>query len=142
MTFIQLPLLGADFSHVGNIAKRVKGAASASAKPSMPTVGAMTLPLVTISTSSRPMMGPVQENETSTSVSAMKKIERRPVVELAFSSILLDHEAGRMISKPPRNEAAKTTSRAKRKRLNTAFVERAFSDEGPQMRVTSRPSPT
>ena len=142
MTFIQLPLLGADFSHVGNIAKSVKGAARARAKPNMPTVGATTEPLVTISTSNSPMIGPVQEKLTTTNVSAMKKMLSRPVVELAFSSIFVLHDDGSVISKPPRKEAAKTTSRAKRKRLKMALVLRAFKDDGPQMSVTNSPSPT
>ena len=88
------------------------------------------------------MIGPVQENETSTRVSAIKKIESRPVVELALASIAVLHEEGSVISKPPRNEAAKTTNRAKRKILKMALVLSALSEEGPQMSVTSRPSAT
>jgi hypothetical protein len=142
ITFIQLPLFGADFNHVGNIAKRVKGAAKASAKPNIPIVGAITEPLVTISTNSRPIMGPVQLKETNTNVNAMKKILSRPVVLEAFSSIALLHEEGSVISNPPRKEAANTTNKAKRKRLNTAFVLRALREEGPQIIVTSSPNAT
>ena len=72
----------------------------------------------------------------------MKKMLSSPVVELAFSSIFVLHEEGSVISKPPRKEAAKTTSRAKRKRLKMALVLRAFKDDGPQMSVTSKPKPT
>ena len=100
------------------------------------------LPLVTISTSSRPMIGPVQEKLTRTRVNAMKKIESRPVVELAFSSIFVLHEEGSVISNPPRNEAAKKTSRAKRKRLKIALVLSALREDGPHISVTSRPNPT
>ena len=63
------------------------------------------------------MIGPVHEKLTSTSVSAMKNIESSPVVEEAFSSIFVDHDEGNVISKPPRKEAANTTSSANRKRL-------------------------
>ena len=74
--FIHEPDFGACFSHEGNRANSVKGRASAKAKPNIPTAGASQLPLVVVSTSSRPMMGAVHENDTSTSVKAMRKMER------------------------------------------------------------------
>ena len=75
--FIQEPDLGADFSHEGNMAKRVNGRARARAKPNIPTAGASQLPDVVVSTRSMPMMGPVQEKETSTRVKAIRKMESK-----------------------------------------------------------------
>ena len=72
--FIHAPDLGVCLSHEGNRAKSVKGSARATAKPSMPSAGASQLPLVAVSTSSSPMMGAVQENDTNTSVKAIRKM--------------------------------------------------------------------
>ena len=74
--FIHDPDFGACFSHEGKRAKRVKGSANATAKPNIPIAGASQLPLVVVSTSSSPMIGAVHENDTSTRVKAIRKIER------------------------------------------------------------------
>ena len=74
--FIQPPLLGIDLSIVGKIANSEKGMASARAKPNIPIAGDMKLLVEAASTRSVPMIGPVQEKDTSTSVNAMKKSER------------------------------------------------------------------
>ena len=63
-TFIQPPDFGADLRRLGNMAKSVKGMASAMAKPSMPIVGERILPWVDTATRRNPMIGPVQENDT------------------------------------------------------------------------------
>ena len=116
--FIQPPLLGMDCSSPGKMAKRVKGRARARAKPNIPTAGARKPELeVAACTSSVPMMGPVQEKETSASVKAMKKMLTSPVALSAFWSIFVVQEAGRTISKAPKKDAAKTTSSRKKKML-------------------------
>ena len=51
-------------------------------------------------------MGPVQENETSTSVSARKKMPPRLLLS-ALLSLLLTIQLGSVISKAPKNDAAK-----------------------------------
>ena len=142
MTFIQPPDFGADFSSEGNIAKSVKGMARAMAKPSMPMVGATILPCVDTATSRKPIIGPVQEKDTSASVKAIRKMESKPVVLPDFSSILLDHEEGRVSSKAPKNEAAKTTSNRQNRMLNTALVARALSALAPKSSVTASPNNT
>ena len=141
MVVIHEPDFGACFSQAGNMAKSVKGRANASAKPNMPRAGASQLPLVVVSTSSRPMIGAVQENDTSTRVKAMRKMEIRPLVSEAFVSTLLAHESGSLISNQPKNDRAKTTSNRKRKMLKTAFVDIAFSVSLPKSAVTSSPKP-
>ena len=88
------------------------------------------------------MIGPVQEKDTNTSVKAMRKMLSRPVVDSDLASILLDHDAGSVSSKAPKNEAAKTTSSRQKKMLNTAFVAKAFSALAPKSSVTASPSST
>ncbi|OQB30175.1 MAG: hypothetical protein BWY08_01329 [Bacteroidetes bacterium ADurb.Bin174] len=138
----QPPDFGSDFNHDGNIANKVKGTASATAKPSIPTAGASIEPDVDTSTSKVPIMGPVHENETSTSVKAINKILMKPAVESALASSFVDHEAGSVISKAPKNDMAKTTSNAKNNKLNTALVDILLSALAPKMSVINIPSVT
>ena len=153
MMFIHPPDLGACFSHEGKSAKSVKGSASAMANPSMPMAGASQLPLVVVSTSSSPMMGAVHENDTSTSVKAIRKMDswelRDESLELAFAfddssslfwSTFVAHESGSLISNHTKNDRANTTSNRNRKMLKKAFVDMAFSVSDPKMAVTSRPN--
>ena len=102
------------------------------------------------------MMGPVHENDTSARVKAIRTMERWELrmessVLLPFAfmdssslfwSILVDHEAGSVSSKAPKNEAAKTMSIRANRMLNTAFVDSALRAEAPNSRVTSSPSST
>ena len=131
-----------DLSQDGKNANNVNGMASATANPSIPIAGARIEPLPDTSTSKVPMMGPVQENETSTRVNAIKRILRIPAVESAFASIFVDQEAGSVISNAPKNEIANTTSRAKNSKLNTALVERLLSALAPKISVMRMPSRT
>ena len=138
--FIHPPDLGADFNQVGKSANSVNGNANAMAKPSMPMAGPQKLPEVAKSTSRKPMMGPVQEKLTSANVNAIRKIESRPLVELAFESTLLVHLLGKVSSNHPKKLSANTTSNAQKKRLNTALVLKAFNALAPKMPVMARPS--
>ena len=72
----------------------------------------------------------------------MKKMLTMPVVDELAELILLLHDEGSVMSKAPKNEAAKATSMAQKMRLNTALVLRALSELAPKMRVTARPSVT
>ena len=92
------------------------------------------------STSNVPMMGPVHENDTNTSVKAMKKMLSRPVVLSALASTAVDHRDGSVISNAPKNEMANTTRSAKKMRLNTAPVAISLSLPGPAMSVSRMPS--
>ena len=113
------------------------------AKPSIPMVGASTLPPeVLTSTKRNPMMGPVHEKLTSDNVKAIKKMESRPVVFSALPSTAAPQEEGNVISKPPKKLAAKTTSIRKKKMLNMAFVDRSLSAFAPKMEVIIRPRAT
>ena len=139
--FIQEPDFGACFSQAGKRAKRVKGRARARAKPNIPRAGASQLPLVVVSTSNNPMMGAVQENDTSTRVKAIRKMDSRPLVWVALVSTLLAQLSGSLISNQPKKERANTTSNRNRKMLNTALVDMALSVSLPKRAVTSNPSP-
>ena len=86
MMFIHPPDLGMDFSQDGNRANSVKGNAKAMAKPSMPMAGATTLPVVETCTSRNPIMGPVQEKDTSDKVNAIRKMLSKPLVASALLS--------------------------------------------------------
>ena len=121
------------------MAKSENGIAKAKAKPNIPTAGPTQLPDVTVSTSSRPMIGAVQEKLTSTRVKAIRKIESSPVVLLALESTLLAQLSGNLISNQPKKLTAKTTSKRKRKILKTALVESALSVLGPKIAVTPIP---
>ena len=81
----------------------------------------------------------MQEKDTSTRVNAMKKMLIKPVVDSALLSILFDHFDGSFMSKAPKNEIAKKTSRAKKMRLNTAPVAISFSLPASKMRVSAMP---
>ena len=142
MVVIHEPDFGADFSHEGNMAKRVNGKARAKANANMPTAGANQLPVVVVCTSSMPMIGPVQENDTNTNVKAIRKMLTRPLVCDAFVSTLFAQLSGNLISNHPKKLQAKTTSNRNRNTLNTALVESAFKVSEPKIAVTKRPSPT
>ena len=138
---IQSPDFGAFFNHCGNIAKRENGIANAMAKPNIPIVGASKL-RPAASTSKVPMIGPVQEKETMTSVNAMSNILTKPPVERALLSKAVDQLSGKVISKRPKNDNAKTTSKRKKKIFTIALVLRSFNAEAPKSNVTNKPKPT
>ena len=140
MVFIHEPDLGADLRSEGNIAKSVNGRARARAKPNIPTAGPIQLPDVTVSTSSRPMMGAVHEKDTRARVKAMRKMDISPVALEALVSTELAHPSGSFISNHPKKDRAKTTSNRKRKMLNMEFVESSLSLLGPKMRVMMMPN--
>ena len=142
MTFIQPPDFGIDFSQDGNRANNVNGNAKAIAKPSIPIAGATTLPVVDTCTSKKPIIGPVQEKDTSESVNAIRKILSKPLVASALLSTALLHLEGSVSSKAPKKEAANTTSIKQKRILNTAFVESAFSALAPKINVMAKPKVT
>ena len=93
----QPPEEGMLFNQLGNMAKRPKGMANATPKPSIPETGSqMQVPESEAAVTSRvPMMGPVQEKETTARVRAMKKIPIRPPLSDLASS-LVDQLLGRV----------------------------------------------
>ena len=112
------------------------------AKPNIPNAGAKIEPVVDTSTKRKPMMGPVQENDTSVRVNAMRKMLSNPLVFSALLSTALLHDAGSVISNAPKNEAANTTSIRKKKILNMALVDKALSALAPKMSVMISPKAT
>ena len=142
MVVIQEPDFGADFNHEGNIAKIVNGRAKAKAKANIPMAGANQFPVVVVCTSSMPIIGPVQEKDTSTSVKAIRKMLTRPLVCDAFVSTLFAQLSGNLISNHPKKLQAKTISNRNKNTLNIALVESEFSVSEPKMAVTNSHNPT
>ena len=139
--FIQPPDFGNFFNTDGNIANSENGNANASAKPNIPIAGAIS-DLPAASTSKVPMIGPVQENDTTTKVNAISKMLRKPVVLLDLLLRAVDQELGKVISNAPKNDAANTTKIRKKIMFTTALVLSAFKADAPKISVTSRPRPT
>ena len=84
----------------------VNKSANDSEKPNMATIGVKRS--VSIETKRVPMSGPVQENETTVKVAAMKKIPVKPL-ESDLESSLLTKELGNIISNAPRKEIPNIT---------------------------------
>ncbi|MCY1538442.1 hypothetical protein D9M68_739810 [compost metagenome] len=99
------------------------------------------MPLDTASTSKVPIIGPVQEKDTSASVKAIKNSPTIPPL-LDFSSILLTSTEGNVISNAPKNESAKKIRTAKKIRLNVALLAASFNADDPKKNVISNPKPT
>ena len=155
IVFIHPPDFGTDFNSDGKRAKKAKGIASPMENPNIPRVGPRILPWVDTATNRKPMIGPVQENDTNTRVNAIKKMasEECSVESVAFVaalldraslfwSILFDHEEGSVNSKAPKKEAAKMMSNRAKKILNQALVLRAFRALAPNKAVTISPNAT
>ena len=136
--FIQAPLF-IFFIRDGNIARIVNGRANAIEKASIVTIGVQNSPWVDL-IRTEPTIGPVQENDTSTRVSAMKKMPASPFLS-EFLSLLLTSDEGSVISKAPKKDAAKIMNTAKKTRFGSQWVASqlkmsAVTASPPTMRVT------
>ena len=78
MVFNQPPLFGNDCSIDGKNANKENGIARPTPKPIIPIMGASPTPCMLVCPSKVPTIGPVQENETITSVKAIKKMPSNP----------------------------------------------------------------
>jgi len=113
-TFTELshpPDFGRRFNTAGKNAKIVKGIAKARPNANIPITGLRISP-VAASTRRLPTIGPVQEKETITVVSARKKEAKAPPLSTLESAPVI-HLFGRAISKAPKNETAKMTKSRK-----------------------------
>src|SRR5687768_6213467 len=127
---IQPPLLGNDFNQLGNMANKAKGRANAIPNPLIPAVSCHAPALDDKEpTNKEPRMGPVQEKETSASVSAIKKIP--PMLPSSLLLAVLEVKLpGKAISKKPKNERAKKIKMAKKERFTHALVEMVLNISG------------
>ena len=121
------------------MANRLNGIDKAKAKPNIPIAGPIAVPIEAACTNNVPIIGPVQEKETSTKVNDMKKILIIPVVESALLSNLLVHDAGNTSSKAPKKETANKTNNRKKIILKMAFVDKSFKALAPNKPVISKP---
>ena len=136
----QPPDLGNDCNQPGNIANSIKGNAKANENPNIPTIGPMP-PREAASNNNVPTIGPVHENETMANANAINNMPMIPPLSACLST-LLAHEFGNMISKAPKNEAAKNTNKKKKIILNQTFVANAFNASAPKIAVTNEPKTT
>ena len=97
------------------------GMARPTPNPSMPMAGPILTPLPDVSLSKPATIGPVQEKETITSVSAIKNTPVKPP-RCEASSVLFAQLEGRPISNAPKNEMAKMMNTRKKRRLLTGWV--------------------
>ena len=98
----------------------MKGSAKVTEKTSIVRIGAQNAPDVAPMIAD-PTIGPVHENDTSTSVSAMKKTPGRPP-RSALRSLRLTIQPGSVISNAPKNDAAKSMKTMKKIRLGSQCV--------------------
>ena len=119
-----IPDLGKTFNEFGEIARKVKGNARETPKPSIPNVKSKAPDCdVILPTKSEPKIGPVQENETKQSVNAIKNVEIIPVEIFDALSILFVHELGNVISNKPNNDSANNMKTKKNKKFSIGLVE-------------------
>ena len=104
------PDFGIFFIKEGKNENITNGNENAEPNTSIPRTGFMATPPETAAARIDPTKGPVHENETITIASATKKEAIRPPLS-AFESALLASPPGRVISKAPRNDIAKTMKR-------------------------------
>ena len=131
-TFTELsqpPDFGKLLSQDGKKANKVNGKAKASEKPNIPTIGLSTWPPAD-STKIVPTIGPVQLNETNTSVKAIKIEPTKPPLS-ALASDLFTSQCGKVISNIPKKEAAKMTKIRKKRILGSQCVLSQLAISGP-----------
>ncbi len=116
----QPPLLGSDCNQLGNMANNAKGSPKAIPKPAKPAVNGQA-PDAADPANKVPNIGPVQENDTITKVSAMKNIPNKPAPCLEF--VLFAIPLGSEISKKPKKDTAKTIKTTKKLMFNQILVE-------------------
>ena len=135
----QPPDFGIFCNIFGKMANRLNGIDKAKAKPNIPIAGPTAVPIEAACTSNVPIIGPVQEKETSTSVNDIKKMLIIPVVESALLSSLLVHDEGNTSSKAPKKETANKTNNKKKIILKMALVDKSFKALAPNKPVISKP---
>ena len=111
----------------------MKGTANASKNASMVIIGDQNSPSVDL-ISTVPTIGHVQENDTSTSVSAMKNTPNRPPLSAPLS-LLFTNDDGSTISNAPKNDAAKTINTMK----NSKFGNQCVASQLKMSAVTASP---
>ena len=139
--FNQPPDLGNCFKPLGNIANKVKGKAKATPNPNIPINGPLTPPSTAASIIKEPITGPVHENETKASVNAMKKTPKSPPLS-AFESILLIHEAGKLISNAPKKLTANIANIKKKAILKEILLAIKYIASSLTNELTPKPKAT
>ena len=105
-----------DFTKMLSIAGKINGNDNPIAKPINPMIGPITLTLQANS-STRPMIGKVDENDAPGKVNAMKNIPFR-LFDLAFFAIEFIHDSGSLMANAPRNEIPSIKNIRRKNTLN------------------------
>ena len=108
IVFSQPPDFGSLLRTFGNMANKAKGNPRAKPKPLIPAVNSHAPESPESEPANKvPKIGPVQEKETIANVNAIKKIPTNPVLDSWLVDLLVQEE-GKVNSKYPKNENAKT----------------------------------
>ena len=129
------PDLGRLFKNFGNMAKPVNTTAKGIEKAIIPSTGRITSLPLEAKIRSEPAMGAVHENETTTSVRAMKKIPIRPPLSACLST-LFTNELGKTISNNPKNDNPNKINTTKKMALGAQWVLIKLAACAPPMRDT------
>ena len=120
----------------GKNANNENGSAKPTPKPNIPITGARLMPWLLVCPINNPTRGPVQENDTIASVSAIKKIPINPPVP-DFSSALFAQLLGSVNSKAPNKEMDNRMKMTKNNKFAIADVEIEYKIELPKSHVRS-----
>src|SRR5690606_38790600 len=107
----------------------------------MPTAGPSRSPLDAASTTSVPMIGPVQEKDTNAKLKAIKNTPSNPP-RSDCASILLTEALGKVSSNAPKKKAAKITKNRKNRKLKMPLVYNLLSASDPKVMEMSIPNAT
>ncbi len=138
--FNQPPDFGKEFNQPGKAANKANGSAIASENPNILITGAIP-PWAAAATNAVPTIGPVHENETIAKASAIKNIPIKPPLS-ACESTFVPQLLGKIISKAPKKETAKTINNKKKIILNQTLVDSALSESAPKIAVITVPNKT
>ena len=124
----------------GKIANIVNGIAKAKEKPNIPIIGFKNAPWEA-AIRMDPANGPVQENETNTSVKAIKKTPIKPPLS-DFASTVFTKFDGNTISNAPRNEIPNKINMVKKSIFGIQCVLKKFAKLAPAKKAKSVPKNT
>ena len=123
----------------GNIAKKLNGKANPNANPNIEIKKTkLSLDPDANSINAAPKIGPVQENDTNTVVSAMKKEPKYPPFDDCLSELFIQ-ELGKAISNNPKKEKAKIINMTKNIKLGIQCVLIIYIASFPNKSVSINP---
>ena len=135
-----MPDLGNFCIKPGKIANNVNGIAKANENPNIPIIGFKNAPWEA-AIRMDPARGPVQENETNTSVKAIKNTPIKPPLS-DFASTVFTKFDGNTISNAPKNEIPNKINMVKKSIFGIQCVLKKFAKLAPAKKAKSVPKNT